>query len=225
MSSTSTDRSYGGESAAGRTARRRAALVDAAATVMSDGRWRAATVAGLCTDAQLNKRYFYESFPDLDTLADAVIDDISGEVVQAAVGAYLGLLDRPLADQARGAVDAVVGVLGTDRRKARILLGGAAGTPAADERRTEAMTGLTAVLIEHARTIHDVELEADSLARTAPAFVIGGSAQAILAWAEGTLPVSRTDLVDDVSALWLALGTAASELARSRLESGTHRVE
>ncbi|KAF0968405.1 TetR/AcrR family transcriptional regulator [Gordonia sp. YY1] len=220
MSSTSTERSYGGESAADRSARRRTALVDVASTLMSEGRWRAATVAGICADAGLNKRYFYESFPDLDTLADAVIDTISTEVAQSAIAAYLASLDAPLDVQARRAVDAIIGVLGTDRRKARILLGGAAGTPAALTRRTDAMAGLTAILVEHARTIHGVELEADSLAHTAPAFVIGGTAQAILSWAEGTLPVSREQLADDLAELWLGIGASATDLARSRLSPG-----
>lgn len=217
MSSVGRARSYGGESAEGRTARRRASLVDSALTAMSESRWRAATVGSLCVAAELNKRYFYESFTDLEALATAVIDDLSGQVAQAAMAAYLGALERPMDEQARLAVDAVVGVLGTDKRKARVLLGGAAGTPEVDARRTAAMAGLTAVLVEQARTIHGVGLEADSLAQTAPAFVIGGTAQAILSWAEGALAISRDQLVDDVTALWLALGDSAATIARTRL--------
>ncbi|WP_439030930.1 TetR/AcrR family transcriptional regulator [Gordonia terrae] len=217
MKTTSPDRSYGGRSAPERAARRRAALVDVAITAMSESRWRSATVASLCGEAQLNKRYFYESFADLDALAMAVIDDISAEVTEAAVVAYVAALQRPQPEQARLAVDAIIGVLGTDRRKARVLLGGAAGTPAVDARRTDAIEGLTEVLIEHARTIHDVRLEVDSLAQTAPAFVIGGTAQAILSWAEGALRVTREQLTEDLAALWLTLGTSAAEIARARL--------
>lgn len=80
------------------------------------------------------------------------------------------------------------------------------------------MKGLTAILVDHARSVHGVELEKDSLASTAPAFVTGGTAQAILSWADGTARVSRSQLVDDISSLWLALGESAAGIARSRLE-------
>ncbi|MEE4022126.1 TetR/AcrR family transcriptional regulator [Gordonia sp. PKS22-38] len=221
MSTTGPERSYGGEAASDRVARRRAALIDAALTAMSESRWRSTTVAGLCSDAQLNKRYFYESFADLDAVAVAAIDDLSAQVADAAVAAYLDTLGRPLDVQARSAVDAIIGVLGTDRRKARVLLGGAAGTPVVDSRRTDAIVGLTAVLIEHARTIHDVRLEADSLAQTAPPFVVGGTAQAILAWADGSLAVTRGQLADDLTSLWLSLGASAAETARARMDSAS----
>ena len=118
--------------------------------------------------------------------------------------------------QAKAAVDAVVGVLGADRRKARVFLGGTAGAPIAHARRDDAIRGLTAILVEHARAIHDVELETDSLASTGPAFAIGGTAHTILAWAEGTLDITRSQLVEDITDLWLALGANAAEIAHAR---------
>ncbi len=191
---------------------------------MAENRWRSATVAGICAEAQLNKRYFYESFTDLDMLASAVIDDVAAEVGQAAVTAYLRSVELPLPEQARAAVDAVVGALGTDPRKALVLLGGVADSPAAHGRRADAMKGLTAILVGHARSVHGVELEEDSLASTAPAFVIGGTAQAILSWVDGTATIERSRLVEDIASLWLALGESAAGIARTRLEAGTYRV-
>ncbi|MGK8486036.1 hypothetical protein [Nocardia asiatica] len=135
----------------------------------------------------------------------------------AGVGGYLPLIDRPVEEQARGAIAAVVDVLGDDPRKALVLLGGVPTTPMAHEKRTAVIAGLTAALIAHARTTHDVALEQDSLAATAPAFVIGGTAQAILSWAGGHLPITRERLVDDITALWMALERSATELARTRL--------
>ncbi|MGC4992470.1 TetR/AcrR family transcriptional regulator [Nocardia salmonicida] len=216
-------RSYGGESAPERVRRRRSQLIDAALTAMAENRWRSATVAGICAEAQLNKRYFYESFVDLDTVASEVIDEVAMEVGQAAVAAYVDSIELPLADQARAAVDAVVGALGTDPRKALVLLGGVADSPTAHARRADAMKGLTAILIGHARSVHGVELENDSLAASAPAFVIGGTAQAILSWADGTAPIDRSSLVEDIASLWLAVGESAVGIARSRLEATGRR--
>ncbi|MEU1980953.1 TetR/AcrR family transcriptional regulator [Nocardia sp. NPDC019395] len=212
-----TERKYAGDSALTRTLRRRAALVDVALAEMAENRWRTATVEALCRAAKLNKRYFYESFDSLDTLADAVIESIATEVTEAAVGGYLPLLDRPVQEQARGAITAVVDVLADDPRKALVLFGGAPTTPVAHEKRTAVIAGLTAAVIAHARTTHDVSLEQDSLASTAPAFVIGGTAQAILSWASGDLSVTRERLVDDITALWMTIEHGATELARSRL--------
>lgn len=211
------ERKYAGDSASARVLRRRTALVDVALTAMAENRWRTATVDALCRSAKLNKRYFYESFDSLDTLADAVIEAIAEEVAEAGVGGYLPLLDRPVEEQARGAIAAVVDVLGDDPRKALVLLGGVPTTPVAHEKRTAVIAGLTAALIAHARTTHDVSLERDSLAATTPAFVIGGTAQAILSWANGHLSITRDRLIDDITALWMALEHRATDLARSRL--------
>lgn len=210
------ERIYGGASAAARVEKRRASLLDAALTEMAESRWRAVTVASLCSEARLNKRYFYESFDDLDQLANAVIELVATEVGAAAIGSYLETVESTLGVQARNAVAAVVDVLGADRRKALVLLGGVPIATSQDAQRRAAISGLTTVLVEHARKIHDVALESDSLASTGPAFVIGGTAQTILSWVNGDLLLSREQLIDDITALWLALGESASGIARSR---------
>jgi AcrR family transcriptional regulator len=212
------ERNYAGTSAAARVEKRRASLLDAALTEMAEGRWRSVTVASVCTDARLNKRYFYESFDDLDQLADAVIDMVAGEVGVAAIGGFIKTAESALHDQASSVVAAVVDVLGEDRRKALVLLGGVSTATSQDDKRRAAISGLTTVLVDHARKIHDVALERDSLAATGPAFVIGGTAQTILSWVNGDLPVSRDQLIGDITALWLALGESASGIARSRIE-------
>lgn len=193
-------------------------MLDAALTEMAQSRWRSATVASVCAEARLNKRYFYESFDDLDKLADAVIDAVAGEVVVAAIGGFSATAGSPLDEQARAVVAAVVDVLGEDRRKALVLLGGVSTAASQDDKRRAAISGLTTVLVDHARKIHDVALERDSLAATGPAFVIGGTAQTILSWVNGDLAVSREQLIEDIAALWLALGESASGIARSRIE-------
>ncbi|MGK8486037.1 hypothetical protein [Nocardia asiatica] len=70
------ERKYAGDPAGARMLRRRTALVDVALTAMSENRWRTATVDALCRAAKLNKRYFYESFDSLDSLADAVVESL-----------------------------------------------------------------------------------------------------------------------------------------------------
>lgn len=210
-------RSYGGQSAEARRKERRDRLIDAALDAAADNAWRTMTVDKLCAAAGLNKRYFYESFTDLDAVAAAAVDDIAAQVSVATVTALTSVLDDPLERQAAVAVDALVRTLVEDPRRARVLLGGVAISPALHQHREAVMRGLTEILIGHARLVHGVELEKDPLAEIAPAFVVGGTADAILAFIEGRARVSIEQLVDGLVTLWLITGNGAADVARSRI--------
>ncbi|MCT7661352.1 TetR/AcrR family transcriptional regulator [Mycobacterium deserti] len=210
-------RSYGGVSGADRQRERRSRLLEAALAVMAHDEWRTATVERLCSDAGLNKRYFYESFSDLDGVAEAVIDDISTSVRDATLLAVTAVVTEPIEQQALSSVSAAVHALVDDPRRARVLLGGVAASPAVHAHRAKVMRGLTAVLIEHARSVHGVELEHDALALVAPAFVVGGSAEAILSFVNGSISITVDELVVQLATLWLITGNGAAAVARSRL--------
>ncbi|WP_372941598.1 TetR/AcrR family transcriptional regulator [Mycolicibacterium sp.] len=210
-------RSYRGQPAAARRAERRARLIDSAIDLMTGGEWRLVTVEKLCAAAGLNKRYFYEGFTDLDAVAAAAIDDIAEDVQTAALAA-LGATDE-VEEQARGAVAAVVRALTEDPRRARVLLGGVAvGSTAQHRHRARVIRRLTAVLVGHARTVHDVRLESDPLAQVAPAFMIGGTADAVLAYLDGRARVTHEELVESLTTLWLLTGDGAVALARQRAD-------
>lgn len=208
---------YRGVPAAERQRERRGRLLEAALEIMAADQWRTATVDQLCAGAGLNKRYFYESFTDLDALAAAVVDDIAADVGQATLAAFAGALAEPLERQALLSVGAVVEALVRDPRRARVLLGGVAATPAVNAHRTTVMNGLTQILVAQARLIHGVELESDPLAQVAPAFVVGGTAEAILAFVNGTATVTVDELVDELTTLWLIVGDGAATVARARV--------
>lgn len=97
-----------------------------------------------------------------------------------------------------------------------ILLGGVASSPVLHEHRASVMRGLTTVLVGHARTVHDVELQKDPLAQVAPAFIVGGTADAILAYLDGRAEISVENLVTALTALWRITGNGAAEVARLR---------
>lgn len=210
---------YGGVPAEERTRGRRTQLLDTALDFMGEGSWRSATVAELCSRAGLHKRYFYESFTDLDGVARGVIDLVAEEVATAALGTFLTLPGgTTLEDQARATLGAVIRVLVDDPRKAQTLFGPVSASLDLLEHRTLALAGLTAVLVEHARTIHDVELEADSLASVAPAFLVGGTGEAVLSWLRNPDRSSIDQLVEDVAVLWLITGNGAADAARARMQ-------
>lgn len=212
-------RSYGGQTAESRRAQRRGRLLEAAIEAIADNDWRTVTVERLCTDAGLNKRYFYESFGSLDEVATATVDMIAEEIRVATMTAIAKTSTGPLEAQAKAAVEALVRTLVDDPRRGRILLGGVASSPVVHDHRGAVIRGLTAVLVGYARTIHDVELESDPLAKVTPAFIVGGTADAILAFLDGRAEVSLDDLVDGLATLWLVTGNGAAEVARLRKSS------
>ncbi|MFV9632863.1 TetR/AcrR family transcriptional regulator [Mycobacterium neumannii] len=214
-------RSYGGQSADARRLQRRARLLDAAMDAMVDNAWRTITVDKLCAAAGLNKRYFYENFTDLDDVATSAVDDIAAELRDATLTAVAAALAESLERQAHVAVDTVVRTLTADPRRARVLLGSVSSTAAVQQHRDSVLGGLTAVLVGHARMVHDVELESDPLARVAPAFIVGGTADAILAYVNGTTKVSVEDLVESLATLWLVTGNGAAEVARARRDQAS----
>lgn len=214
-------RSYGGQSAEARRLHRRARLLDAALDAMDGNGWRTITVDKLCAAAGLNKRYFYESFASLDEVATSAVDDIADEVRTTTLAAVAGAATESLEQQAFVAVDALVRTLIRDPRRARVLLGSVSSSAAVQQHRDNVLRGLTGVLVGHARTVHDVELEKDPLALVAPAFIIGGTADAILAFVNGATDVSVGDLVASLATLWLVTGNGAAEIARARLDTSS----
>ncbi|WP_442930832.1 TetR/AcrR family transcriptional regulator [Mycolicibacterium sp. 050232] len=212
-----TNRAYGGQSADARRQQRRARLLDAATDAMARNEWRGVTVEKLCTAANLNKRYFYESFTDLDVLSAAVVDDIAEGVRSVTVAAADAAADEPLEVQALASVAAAVRTLVDDPRRARILLGGVAASPELHAHRTTVMHRLTEVLIDHGRTVHGVELEKDPLAKVAPAFIVGGTADAILEFVDGGVDLSLDEFIAQLATLWLITGNGAAQVARTRI--------
>jgi AcrR family transcriptional regulator len=209
-------RPYGGKPATARRRIRREQLLDAALEMMARNEWRSATVEKLCTAAGLNKRYFYESFTDLDALAAAVVDEIADDVRTATVAAADAAQQESVDVQAFAGVAAVVHTLVEDPRRARVLLGGVAASPELQRHRMAVMHRLTDVLIEHGRIVHGVELESDPLAKVAPAFIVGGTADAILSFVAGDVDLTVDELIAQLTTLWLITGNGAAEVARAR---------
>lgn len=212
-----TNRSYGGQSADARRRQRRERLLDAAMDAMARNEWRGVTVEKICAAASLNKRYFYESFTDIDGLSAAVVDDIADEVRSATVAAADAAAEQPLDVQALASVTAAVRTLVDDPRRARVLLGGVAASPELHAHRTTVMHRLTDVLIDHGRTVHGVELETDPLAKVTPAFIVGGTADAILEFVNGGVDLSLDDFIAQLATLWLITGNGAAQVARGRI--------
>lgn len=121
VTSSAPGRLYGGVSPEERRAKRLRQILDAGLEIFGTEGYRAATVRGLCREAKVADRYFYESFDHTEDLLVAVyhecIDRIRDAVV-AAVGDVSAGAD-PL-EAARRGFDAFFAAA-EDRRLARVV--------------------------------------------------------------------------------------------------------
>jgi hypothetical protein len=104
-----------------------------------------------------------------------------------------------------------------DPRRARVLLGGVAASAELNDHRATVMHRLTEVLIDHGRVVHGVELETDPLAKVAPAFIVGGTADAVLTFVNGGVDLSLDEFIAQLATLWLITGNGAAHIARARV--------
>ncbi|EUA34010.1 bacterial regulatory s, tetR family protein [Mycobacterium xenopi 3993] len=121
MSVAGSARTYGGATHSERRSRRQALLIDAALDLIADGGVGSLTVRGVCSQARLNDRYFYESFRSVDELLLALLDDQITRAFDALLPAIEASPPDPML-RARAAIGTGLGFLGEDSRRARLLI-------------------------------------------------------------------------------------------------------
>jgi AcrR family transcriptional regulator len=197
-------RRYAGKTGAQRVALRRKTLIDAAIAAVDQSGWRQLTVDRVCTEAGLIRRYFYESFTDVDALAAAVIDELATEILQVVVADDLG---KPASELIHTMVHAMVDYAMSHRPRARVFFGELAATDTASQRRLTAVRRIVDFLVAEARTIHHAE---DSpVIDLSASLLVNGSAGALLDWLDGHIDIPQEQFVDELSAIWVTLTDAA----------------
>ena len=180
---------YGGVEAAQRIATRRAQLIEAALELLGTDGWPVTTVRGICAHAKLTPRYFYESFEDLDAILLAVFDEIAAEGA-AAVLAAVGAAEPDARAKSRAAIGAFIELLTDDPRKARVLFIEAMGSePLARRRLRPSACSPGSWPSRPGRSMGSHET--DPLVELTALMLAGGLAEALLAWLDGSLGVTR----------------------------------
>jgi AcrR family transcriptional regulator len=198
-----------------RRAERRRLLLDAGYELLGTEGWTATTVRGVCQAARLNPRYFYESFDDIDALVVAVYDRVVTELTDDVRRAQdAAPPDRE--SQLRAAIDRIVGFIDEDRRRGRILYVEALGNEALNKRRIETSHSLVDVVERDAAAHHGEPPPGEVVGKIAASILVGGFSELLAGWLDGRLNATRAQLVDDATALFLALGDAAIGIAGSR---------
>jgi AcrR family transcriptional regulator len=208
-------RPYRGVSAGDRRRRRRTALIEAALDVVGADGMNGLTMTAVCAQAGLTERYFYESFRDRDDLLEALFETCLQEMDEAMLDA-LAASPPDLLERCRGAAGAMIGVLTDDRRKARLYVE-AVGAPALAARRAEAVSAHAMMLAEQMQALRGLAGERYvGPLRLATLVLMGGLAEAILSWLDGSLEMSRETLIEECGRLSVAVADAVQATASLR---------
>jgi AcrR family transcriptional regulator len=170
-------------------------------------------VRAICGKARLTPRYFYESFADRDELLLALFDQIVSEATQAVLTAVVSA-DHDARAKARAAIGAFLALVTDDPRKARVLFVEAMGSEPLTRRRFETLRMFAGLVAQQGREFYGVE--GGALADTTALMLVGGLAETILSWLDGTLHVTREQLIEDCADLFVVVGAGAVELVRDR---------
>lgn len=200
------ERAYAGLTPAQRQTERRQALLAAALDEIASTSWRQLRVEAVCSRAQVNRRYFYELFDDVDDLAAALVDQLAHDAVAAC---SVVPSSTPMPEFAHATLGAFVRHLTDDPRRAQVLFGEIISSPAVDAHRTAALCRIATEVAAHARRTHPTRSNADPIAELTASVLVGGTARAILDWLAGTIPMARDQFIADLASLWLITGEGA----------------
>ena len=116
----------------------------------------------------------------------------------------------------RAVLERIVDFVADDPRRGRVLYVEALGNEALNRRRIEAGHQLVVLLERGAAERFGRPPEGERIGRIAAAFLVGGFGELLRGWLDGRIDVPKAQLVDDASALFLAIGEAADRIATSR---------
>lgn len=198
-------RPYRGIPADARVADRRARLLAAALEELAAGGVAALSVRAICARAGLTRRYFYESFSDLDALLVAAFDDLHEEIADAIVAALDAVRGAPFDERARAAIGAALAIVLATPAKARLMIaaGGEHGALAA--RRAEAVDAFATLVADAIATPPG---PASPPSPIAARMVTGGLIETVDAWLRGAVDLDERQLVEEAARLAAALASA-----------------
>ena len=190
-------RPYRGVEAADRVADRRSRLLEAGLTILgSDADPSELTVRGVCRQAGITARYFYESFNDKDDLVGAVYDWVIADI---AAGTGAAVAAAPPRGQNRAAMANIVRTIADDPRIGRLLFNSQLANSVLVRKRREAGGLLTRLYGRDVGTALGVQESEQG--KAIAHFAVAGVAQAFSAWLDGDVALDADQLVDHLAAI------------------------
>jgi AcrR family transcriptional regulator len=197
-------RTYGGATPAERTAKRRAALCEAALDLLAEGGWERVTVRGVCTRARLNDRYFYESFRDPETLLRAVGEQVTAEAF-ATIAETIGNTEPDPDVRTRAIVVAIIDFFTTDPRRGQLLLQSQA-TDELRQARQATVRVMARIVVEQGVVMLGAAAPPERDRKLAALTLVHGTLELFASWLRGELDVTRDRLTDFFVAMVRATG-------------------
>ncbi|MFE3545093.1 TetR/AcrR family transcriptional regulator [Nocardia sp. NPDC059177] len=204
MEAVTAQRTYGGVSAAQRKAQRRTALLDAALEIVAEDGQAKLTVAGLCARAGLNERYYYENFEHRDAVLAALLDRIAEELA-TAIAAALAAAPADSRAQAHAAIDAGIAVLIDDPRKARTALIAGMATPELQARTARTVRAFARLVAAEGIGFYGGDIP-QNLVDFRAIYLVGGLTQTLTTWLAGDLDLTRAELIEQITEIFVLLG-------------------
>jgi AcrR family transcriptional regulator len=195
-------RPYRGVEAADRVAERRRRFLEAGLDILgSDSDLSELTVRGICRQAGVALRYFYESFSDKDEYVGQVYDWVVTDIAattQAAVAA------APVQEQSRAAMANIVRTIAADSRAGRLIFSPQLSNSVVLRKRTESFALMVMLTFQHAGALG---AQNNDRVKAASHFVVGGVTQMITAWLAGDIRLDTDELIDQLAAMIDALAS------------------
>jgi AcrR family transcriptional regulator len=191
-------RPYRGVEAAERRAARQRRLLAAGLELLGAEQQdiSAVTVRGICAEAGLAARYFYESFADKDDFVGQVFDSVVAELAATTQAAVASV---PAQERTRAGMANIVRTIAGDARIGRLLFNTQLANSVIVRKRAESRALFVMLSGQHA--VDTLRAPANERVRAAAHFVVGGVGQTISAWLAGDLQLRPDELVDHLAAL------------------------
>ncbi|EME15396.1 TetR/AcrR family transcriptional regulator [Rhodococcus triatomae] len=174
-------RDYGGVSADDRRAERRRRLLDAGRHAWGRAGLGEVTVRGVCTEAGLQPRYFYEQFANRDALIVAVADEVRDKLFTALVDTSRSA-DGGIEDTLRAALTAFLRVIADDPDIHHIMRTDLAGVPGLETRRVDSLNMVAELILRYGADAPGFDPRPDVDRRRVARFVAGGVNHLIDNW-------------------------------------------
>ena len=165
------------------------------------------TVRGICGQAGIALRYFYESFTDKDDFVAAVFDWVIADIAATTPAAVTA---APVKEQSRASMANIVRTIAADTRVGRLLFSSQLSNPVVVRKRAESGSLMAMFLLEDAGTLG---AQNNDVIRATSHFAVGGVGQTITAWLDGDITLDTGQLVD-------RLATIIDQLAVPELYKG-----
>ncbi|WP_147132369.1 TetR/AcrR family transcriptional regulator [Nocardia ninae] len=192
MARSATARSYGGISAENRRTERRIRLLAAAREIWGEAGLPAVTVRGVCKQAGLTDRYFYEHFANRDELLAAVADELREQLLAVLVQSGL-TADGTAEDKLRSALGTFLQAIADDRRIHRIIASDFNAVPVLAQRRRDVLATITDLVVQNVPDALPGDYDPVALRRAA-LFITGGVNQLIETWLDHLTDLTADEL-------------------------------